>query len=294
MNPSCSFAASLIRDGSQGGSNTSSTSASFTPGTPSTRRRTSSTMTGPMPQPGRGERHDDLDAVPALDRLGGDEVDEPQLDDARRDLRVVHLPQASQTFSSSNGPSAAAARSASNRRASSTKSGPSASASFPSTRTRPPVAVIAVNGAAERLLDDDGRPGRQRRVEAARHLHDLDVPEGAHRLRVPWLTPSRRARPAPRARRGARARRGSRTSRASGSRGRRRTRRASRAPPRRPARGPSVTSRWNCSKSASISSRRLPLHDAGHHRGRRLRDGAARPLEAGLAAAPRPRASPRR
>ncbi len=52
MNPSCSFAASVIMPGFQGGSKTTSTCTSPTPSTSSTRRRTSSASTGPMPQPG--------------------------------------------------------------------------------------------------------------------------------------------------------------------------------------------------------------------------------------------------
>src|SRR6185369_15381405 len=50
--PSCSFAASDIMLRSHTGSNTTSTSASFTSGSVSTLCFTSAASTGPMPQPG--------------------------------------------------------------------------------------------------------------------------------------------------------------------------------------------------------------------------------------------------
>jgi hypothetical protein len=96
MNPSCSLAASLIRDGSLGGSKTSSTSASTTLGTASTWRRTSSTRTGPMPQAGEEgpafERFIFVTAGRPFEVAGV--VDAARTLAARADARVARLPLA--------------------------------------------------------------------------------------------------------------------------------------------------------------------------------------------------------
>ncbi len=177
MNPSCSRAASLMRDGSQGGSKTSSTSASFTP------RRAEELAAHVVDQhradaaAGGGERHLHAHLVAALDRLGVHRVDQPQLDDAGGDLRVVDGARARPTGAAPRRAPRPRPRAALVPAAGSPPPAPAPARRRPCRRSGPgaPMSVMTVNWPPSACCTTSQVPGGEEHALAARDEQRLDV-----------------------------------------------------------------------------------------------------------------------
>ena len=159
----------------QGGSQTSWTSADATPGSARIRPRASAAIAGPMPQPGAVSVIFTVTWTgpprrpPRRRRGQGQVVDEAEVDDVHRDLRVVALPQRPpDVLLARRVPS----RRPSARRRSAGASRPRASASSAAIRKRPPtVGACTVKRAAEGLDEVDRGPLGEHGAVAARDPH---------------------------------------------------------------------------------------------------------------------------